>query len=265
MHSKISDVTILTIIISTLLLIVLGGVIIYFLYAYQRKGFKHQAELSSLEEGFNKTLLLSKLEIQEQTLNHIAKELHANISHLTSIININLGVYIQENPGERSDQIRETKSLVKQLMAEIKRISLTLNTEHIGKAGFLKMLEKELDRLVKTGRYLVKYSQNGVPFRLSGEKEIILFRLCQEILNNVVKHAKCSEIIVQVSYEHKYIYLYFEDDGLGFDLTSALENAANNNSTGLSNIYNRSRQISGEVIINSSPGKGSNVMVKIPQ
>lgn len=264
MHQNISEVTILTIIISTILLIVLGGVIIYFLYAYQKKVLIHKSELFLLNEKFSKTLLESKLEIQEQTLHHIAKELHANISHLTSVININLGVYLEQFPLDANENIRETKVLVKQLMSEVKSLSLTLNTEHIGKAGFLKMLEKELERLNKTGRYAMKFNKEGESFRLREEKEIILFRLCQEILNNIIKHADSTEIFVHVLYVDSAIHLTIEDNGKGFDLESVRADATLNNSTGLANIYNRSKQINGEVVIKSEVQKGTTIKVKIP-
>lgn len=264
MHPKISEVTILTLVISTLLLIVMGGVIVFFLYAYQKKGFRHKAELLLLNEQFGKTLLQSKLEIKEQTLDHIAKELHANISHLVSVININLAAHLEQFPQEANENIRETKALVKQLMAEVKSLSLTLNTEHIGKAGFLKMLEKELERLNKTGRYQVTVERSGDVFRLSEEKEIILFRLCQEILNNIIKHAACTAITVFVHYDEKTVFLTIQDNGKGFDLVSTRAHAALNGSTGLANIYSRSVQINGEVSIESYSGKGTTINVKIP-
>ena len=264
MHEKISDVTVLTIIISTVLLVFLGSIILYFLFAYQKKGHRHQEEIILLNEQFQKTLLLSKLEIQEQTLDHIAKELHANISQLVSIININLSVHLQQHPSEANENIIETKALVKQLMAEIKSLSVVLNTEHIGKAGFLQMLKNELDRLTKTRLFQIEFSIDGQVLRLHPEKEIILFRLLQEILNNIIKHAAADRITVELHYEEFNLSIRVSDNGKGLDVVKIRSNAASSNSTGISNIYNRSKQIDATVDIASSPQTGTTFYVRVP-
>src|SRR4051794_35031343 len=111
MQTSISEVTFLTILISTLLILIFGGGIIYFLFLYQGKRYRHQKEMLELREAFNQTLLLSKLEIQEQTLDHISKELHANFSHLVSLININLSEILPQSSSTMKESILETKSL----------------------------------------------------------------------------------------------------------------------------------------------------------
>src|SRR3954471_21852914 len=91
--------TSLTIVTSTILVLCLCIAIIYFLFIYQRKKFRHQQELIEIREAFSQTLLQSKLAIQEQTLDHISKELHANFSHLVSLININLAEILPQISG----------------------------------------------------------------------------------------------------------------------------------------------------------------------
>src|SRR5690606_18215294 len=164
--------------------------IVYFIFLYQRKRFRHQQELIEIREAFSRTLLQSKLAIQEQTLDHIAKELHANFSHLVSLININLAEILPQVSNDQRGNIIETKSLAKQLMGELKALSASLNTDHITHIGFVKALENELNRLAHTGKYEVKIVKTGEVYRMPPEHEIILFRLFQEVLNNVVKYAK---------------------------------------------------------------------------
>src|SRR5687767_793739 len=95
-----SEITSFTIIISTLLILSFAVIIVYFLFLYQNKRHSHQKEVMELRENFNQTLLQSKLEIQEQTLDHISKELHANFSHLVSLININLASILPQTTNE---------------------------------------------------------------------------------------------------------------------------------------------------------------------
>jgi signal transduction histidine kinase len=263
MQTKLSEVT-LTIIITTILLLLLGSLLVYFLFLYQRKRYRHKQELLELRESFNQNLLQSKLEIQEQTLDHIAKELHANFSHLVSVININLSTLIPDRPEELKLKVAETKSLAKQLMAELKVLSVSLNTDHIMQVGFIKALENELNRLDRTGQYNVTLTKTGHDYWLKPENEIILFRMCQETLNNIVKHADAKAIKVWLDYSPDNFKLVFNDDGKGFNVVEILERYSDNESTGLRNIKIRSKLINAKLIIESEPGKGTTTSISIP-
>ena len=259
-----SEEIILTILITTALifgLIFLAG---YFFFHQQKKKFLHQKEVIELRESFNKTILQSKLEIQDRTLDHIAKELHANFSHLISLININLSVILSESSGDVRNNISETKLLAKELMHEIKALSVSLNSDFIMKAGFIKALQNELQRLTKTRRYKVIYTQKGVPVHMPSGQEIVLFRLCQEILNNIVKHAQAININVALTYESQALKLMIEDDGIGFDKIRIFENAIQQESTGLSNMAERAKLINADFLLKTKPGQGTKIEINIP-
>ena len=265
MQTSFSEVTALTIIISTILILLFAGIIIYFLFLYQGKRFRHQKEVLELREAFNQTLLQSKLEIQEQTLDHISKELHANFSHLVSLININLAEIIPQSSNEMKESILETKSLAKQLLGELKALSASLNTDHIMHIGFVKALDNELGRLSKTKRYQISFTKSGEEFRLRPEHEIILFRLSQEVLNNIVKYAKATSVIVTITYSADQMLLDIADNGIGFNVNLAEQQSAEKESTGLLNIKKRAKLINADVLINSEEGKGTVVKIKIPK
>lgn len=264
MQQNFSEVTYLTIIISTVLLFIFSSLLMFYFTQIQKRKFRHQQEVLELRDSFNQILLQSKLEIQEQTLDHIAKELHANFSHLVSLININLSAILAESNGSVRDHIIETKFLAKQLMADLKVLSVSLNSDHIMKTGFLKALEKELDRLRKTGKYDVTQMQTGQTYHLRPERGIILFRLCQEILNNIVKHSDAKTIKVSLDYTLSSLNLIISDDGKGFDLEASKINRDENESTGLMNIANRAKLINAELTIQSTIGSGTTVTVIIP-
>jgi signal transduction histidine kinase len=236
----------------------------YFFFQQQKKRFHHQQEVIELRESFNQTILQSKLEIQERTLDHIAKELHANFSHLVSLININLSAILAESSGEVREHDSETKLLSKQLMGEIKALSLSLNSDYIMKAGFHKTIENELQRLQKTKRYQISYTQTGVPFRLPSGQEVVLFRLCQEILNNIIKHSQAKSVDVILDYSDNTLTIRIKDNGVGFDLETVKERSIEKESTGLLNIAGRAKLINANLNIRSSLGKGTLVEVVVP-
>lgn len=265
MQTSFSEVTAFTILISTGLILLFGSIIIYFLFLYQRKRYRHENEVLELREAFGQILLQSKLEIQEQTLDHISKELHANFSHLVSLININLAEILPHSSNEMKENIIETKSLAKQLLSELKALSASLNTDHILHIGFVKALDNELGRLAKTKKYQISFLKEGEEYRLLPEREIILFRLCQEVLNNIVKYAKATAVNASITYKPEEFRLEISDNGSGFDVALALQQSADKESTGLLNIKKRAKLITGEVLINSEIGKGTSVLIKIPR
>lgn len=264
MQSTPSEVVSFVIAISTLLLLAFGIVIVRYIFLDQQKKFRHQQDVVELREAFNQTLLQSRLEIQEQTLDHISKELHANFSHLVSLININLSEILPQSSPGMKESVMETKSLAKQLLSELKALSASLNTDHIMHIGFSKALSNELQRLGNNKRYHVTLTKTGQEYRLPPEHEIILFRLCQEVLNNILKYAKAKSVTAILDYTPRLFRLEIADDGSGFDVSQALEQSAEKESTGLINIRKRARLINAEVQIDSKPGSGTRFIISIP-
>ncbi|PWV49584.1 sensor histidine kinase [Chitinophaga sp. S165] len=219
-------------------------------------------EIAALREAFNDTLLSSKLEIQERTLDHIGKELHANFSQLVALININLAEMLLNCPSEMKENIKETKTLTRQLMTELKIMSASLNTDHIMRIGFAAAFKHELKHLEK--HYEVTFTMTGTESPLQPERAIILFRLCQEILNNILTHAQARSIDASIVYSSDLITITIADDGIGFNLEKAYSQSAEKESTGLGNIVKRAKLIGGEVSIDTLINKGTDIRVTVP-
>lgn len=254
------------------LLLLVGGYAVYYFFIIQKKKFQlqeqkfiHEKEKLELREAFNQTLLQSKIEIQEQTLDHIAKELHANIGHLASLININLSELLPQSSEGQQDTINESKLLARQLMSELKVLSASLNTDHIMHIGFIKALDAELNRIGRVTKCQISFTKTGQDYRLRPEHEIILFRLCQEILNNTVKYARAKSVTTLLEYTDTALILEIKDDGIGFDVEAALDNSAEKLSTGLVNIRKRAKLIDAEVTIQSQPNQGTIFTIHIPK
>ncbi len=246
-------------------MLVFGIIIVRYVFLYQKKRYRHQKEVLELREIFTQTLLQSKIEIQEQTLNHISKELHANFSQLVSLININLSEILPNSPEEIKDNIIETKALSKQLLSDLKLLSVSLNTEHIRNIGLSKALENELNRLQKAKKYDIQFTKAGVEYRISPDREIIVFRLCQEALNNILKYAKASTITIQFNYAESFLTLEIIDNGMGFDVERVISLSGENQSTGVLNMQKRAKLIEGTLEISSILGKGTNIKITIPR
>ncbi len=263
MQNSTAEIISLTIAITTIFLIIVGAFAVRYVFLYQKKKFRHRQEVTDMREAFSNTLLQSKLEIQEQTLDHVAKELHANIGHLVSLVQIGLEELAVQTSGKAKENTLEMQGLTKQLFSELKAINGSLNTDHIMHIGFVQALNNELTRLGSKKKYLVTFTKNGLEFRLRPEDEIILFRLCQEVLNNIVKHAQAKSIRITLNYSHPSFILEIADDGKGFNTKEALEQSGEKVSTGLINIQKRAKYINATASVESSPGKGTRFTISL--
>jgi len=266
--------TSLTLIISLILIIPLATFIVSMLNFYQSK--KHSdLEVNKIREKFNsfaktkdlhhQSLIQSKLEVQAQTLEHIAKQLHSNISHLAALININLSEILYHSHPAIKPNVQETKTLTKQLMSELNALSVN-NADYITHTGFTKAWEHELNKLSAQSHYKVVLNTSGSPFSLIPDREIMLFLLCQEVLNNILQHAKAKTITVSLSYQAPHLKLDIMDDGVGFNVMEILnKRIIDRESTGLIKIQKRAFLIKATVDIISDIGKGTHFIIDIYQ
>ena len=199
------------------------------------------------------------MEIKEQTLQHISYELHDNLGQVASLIKINLNTLNLDDKGKSLEKIAETKELTRQLIGDLKSLSVSLGSGRIVQTGFVKLLEIEIERLNKTGQFSGNLIQQGNLPMIQNDKVVILYRMAQEILNNSVKHSSAKQITVSLTSSGNLFTLAFSDDGVGFNIEEKMNSGA-----GLVNLQNRARLINAQLIMQSTPGNGSQVTIQLP-
>jgi signal transduction histidine kinase len=234
--------------------------IINFLFLYQKRKKILVKESEDLKLEFEQQLLLSQLEIKEQTLQHISQELHDNLGQVASLIKINLNTLSLQDTEKATAKIEHTKEITRQLITDIKALSVSLGADRIAQTGLVKALEIEVDRLNKTDAFEASFSQQGSIPELGQDKSVILYRMAQEILNNMVKHSGATHFDISVKGSENLFILEFNDDGEGFDVTTKKQSGG----AGLRNLENRARLINALLIMESKPGKGSRVRIELP-
>lgn len=245
----------------TLAFLVLAGFVIFFLVMYLRRKNKNILEKRQLQSQFQQELLQTQLEIQEQTLKNISQEIHDNIGQVLSLAKLNLNRMDPSKPTDLEEKIRDSKNLVGKAIQDLRDLSKTLNTDNIASIGLLKAIEYELEMIRKTGSHETAVTQKGNITRLDGQKELILFRIVQEVLNNILKHAEAKKISVDAIYNNNYLEMQIEDDGKGFDLNGLSEQ---DRGIGIHNMSNRAKMIGAEFKINSTIGKGTEIKLIVP-
>jgi len=231
--------------------------IIYFVVLYRNRQLKNEQEQEELHANFRQELLKTQLEVQEQTLNYISTEIHDNITQVLSFVKLTLGNIAGAIEEEKRGKILETRELVAQSITDLRDLSKSLSFEHIASQGLIRTIEKEVERIDKSGLIKVSLEQEGNSYPLGEQRELVLFRIFQESLNNTLKHAEAGHLKILLQYNADLFILSLEDDGSGFS-TERLENKSG---SGLRNIENRAALIGGTATIDSSPGKGCNIKV----
>jgi len=228
------------------------GFIIYFVVLYRNKQLKNKQEQEQLEAHFQQELLKAQIEIQEQTLSNISNEIHDNITQVLFFIKLNLKVNDFENTDNKK-KIEQSRELIGQTINDLRNLSKSLSFEHITKSGLKKALEIEVERLDDSGLMKTELITEGSSYPLGIQKELVLFRIYQETLNNTLKHSGANQFKISLQYLPELFTLTVEDNGSGFDI----ESAGPKGGLGLDNIKKRASLIGAAAEILSEPGKGS--------
>ncbi len=255
------DQTIFIIITSSIFLLVVISSFLLFINSYIKRNTKHKIEKLQLHSQFSQSLLQSQLEMKEQTLQHISYELHDNLGQIASLIKINLNTIRLDDQVNATVKVEDTKELVRQLIMDIKSLSLSLNSDRVAQLGIAKALENEVDRLNKTGHFVASLQGEGTIPRLDVNTTIILYRMVQEIINNMVKHSGAKTIKVSHRTIENLFILVCSDDGNGFNVE---EEKIRRGGSGLANLQNRAKLINAQLTIESSPENGTVISIELP-
>lgn len=192
------------------------------------------------------------MEIQEETLNSISRELHDNVTQVLSFVKLNLGVFVKDLQESDKIKLNDNRELIAQTINDLRNLSKSLSFEHISSFGLLKTLEMEVGRINRSGAIKLELTTRGDVYSLGEQRELVIFRIFQEALNNALKHAQATNFKISLYYQEQMFNLTIQDDGVGFEP----ELLNDSSGLGLRNITNRAALIGAEAVINSSPGKG---------
>lgn len=248
MNAKPEEIYIV-IILGTAIMALLGGFIVYFIFSYRKKQKESLLEKELLQASFQQQLLQSQIEIQEQAFSEISRELHDNVGQQLTLAKLHLNS-LKNIDDNNADKVDTAKELISNSLQDIRSISKTLLGEKINQIGLPASIEAEAERVEKLGRHEVSFAVEGDIFNLDAQKEIILFRIVQEALSNIAKHAEASAIDIRMQYSN-YLTIFIIDNGKGFDSHATAAGI------GLLNMKSRAAIINTHIQIESKLNKGT--------
>ena len=254
------------IILGMILGLVLVGSIVTILYLYQRRQQKQEQEITRMKDEYEKEALRSQLEIQENTLKTIAQELHDNIGQMLSVVKLSLSsVSVTLDKDDKAyAPLRSSQEILNKAIFDLSNLTKSLHTERIVDIGLSESIRYELVAIKKAGVLQVQYSDDGPEWPFSEQKAVFLFRMFQEALNNVLKHAKATEVSVNLGYVNNVCKLEIKDNGVGFKIPDQHHFASSGSGVGLRSLYNRASIIGANISISSAPGNGTTILIQLP-
>jgi signal transduction histidine kinase len=244
----------------TLLITAFAIAVIFSLVIQKQRQVKARLERQRLEFHYSQSLLNTKIEVQEATLTMLSQELHDNINQVLTAGVMQLSAaadHIQDDAGR--ELMDKAKKTVKSAISNIRLLSHSLNTGMVEHRDTEDAIQSELTR-IEAFSNITCTLQSEEEQDLPPEQRLLLFRIVQEALQNILKHARAANIRVEISSTPTLYRLMISDDGVGFDLTDGLIAS----SLGMRNLHERAALMKGTLLIDSAPGKGTTLDVQIP-
>lgn len=207
-------------------------------------------------------------EVQEAERKELARELHDELGQALTAININL-VSIKSALPEScrqliDEQLAEAAQLTEQTLKQVREMSLDLRPGMLDDLGLVPTLRWYIKRFSQRMNIKTDFQTNGLEERLSPDVETALFRIAQEALTNVARHAQAGRVSVRLAAADNRIQADVQDDGCGFDVASVLNHQADAQGAGLFGIRERVTLLGGELHIDSRAGQGTCLSIEIP-
>lgn len=247
---------ILVLIYFLIIIIVLILFIVIFAISFQRRKNKMLMHQLQAEKHYEQELAKSHIEIQENILKNIAWELHDNVGQLLSVANLQLNMLKANLPPDFRSEIQETNEIIKQSVQGVRSLSKVLNNDVILKNGLLETLKTEIDRINRLNYLEAVLLIDGERRSIDNSNEIIIFRIFQEALSNILKHAKASKLLLHLAFDKQFLLISLRDDGVGFNLDQRFTGS------GMETMRNRAHLIQASFDVKSIKGEGSEISLK---
>jgi two-component system, NarL family, sensor kinase len=242
-------------------MLILAGSIVVFVVFYQKKMLQEQFKRQTLEFDHQQKMMQAELESQESERRRVAADLHDSIGGMLSTIRVGLSSVAKALPDPQS--MDETKQMLDDTISSVRRISRDLMPSTLEKFGLTHAIRELCERFEQTAKIKISFVENVDVPKLEPQRELMIFRIAQELLNNSVKHSQASLIEVTLLNSEKLV-LVVEDNGVGFDADYYKNDISGNKGLGLYSIENRTRLLGGDVKFVAKKPRGSKTTLIAP-
>jgi signal transduction histidine kinase len=228
---------------------------------------QHAHLFEQVKSGRTRLQALSRrlLEVQESERRYIARELHDEVGQGLTAAKINLqAAGRQTQIADVKAYLEESIGIIDRTLQQVRNLSLALRPAMLDDLGLVSALRWYLERQARRSETKVTFTSDPIEPRLSQELETVLFRIVQEGITNVLRHARAEHATVELRLREKELELTIRDDGLGFDLEAARQRASNGESLGLLGMQERVELAGGHLTVQTAPMFGTQIKARFP-
>ena len=249
---------ILSIVAATLLILLLiAGIAITF-FISNRQRMRQEQILVETKLDFERELRQVETEVSEHVMGQFANELHDNIGQLLTAMHIEIENRKLDSP-ENQDEYKPLEIYLNEVTQQLRLLSKSFNNDFIAHSGLLTAIQLEVKRMNHLRRFVVHLDADSVVSVLKTDEELMVFRIFQEILQNVMKHAGAKNVFIRLKTDSEMFELEVKDDGSGFDYEEVFRQ---NKASGLRNIFKRAALAQLECAIHTKVGEGTSYILK---
>ena len=222
----------------------------------ERKKLEKQLLIRELDK--QKLISRATIETQEQERSEIGKELHDNVNQVLTTTKLYLELSLS-NVEMKDELIVKSSKNIMYVINEIRQLSRSLMNPSLGDLGLFESINDLIENIHLTGKLKVNLTSDpSLEEQLNENQKLMIYRIVQEALNNILKHAKANSVNIRVIDMDQDVELIIEDDGIGFNFDTVRKGA------GLKHIQNRVYLANGTLSVNSIPNEGSKIFIKFP-
>lgn len=252
-----NDIILSIVAVTLLILLLIAGITITF-FISSRQRMRQEQILVETKLTFERELRQVETEVSEHVMGQFANELHDNIGQLLTAMHIEIENRKLDDP-DSQDGYKPLEIYLNEVTQQLRLLSKTFNTDFIAHSGLLTAIQLEVNRMNNLRRFTVHLEADSVTSVLKKDEELMVFRIFQEILQNVMKHAGAKHVFIRLKTNDDLFILEVKDDGKGFDLEGVFKQ---NKASGLRNILKRAALAHLKCEIQSKPGEGTSFILK---
>ncbi|MDD4847893.1 MAG: ATP-binding protein [Bacteroidales bacterium] len=224
--------------------------------------FKYIRRTEKVRQSMDKKLLTTIIQTEEKERFRFSKELHDGLGPLLSTIKLSISSLIKIEKDAKSLEILEnTGQIVQDALKTIKDVSNNLSPHILTNFGLEKAVNNFSNRVNESSLLQVGVVSNLGDQRFDSNTEIILYRVICELINNTLKHASATHVMIDLRTQKQELHVVYTDDGIGFDTETVL---ATTSGMGLSNMRSRINSLNGNIDIQSEKDEGVIFNIDIP-
>lgn len=224
-----------------------------------------RVEDAERREALQRDLFKRVVDAQEAERQRIARELHDETGQALTAIGLGLrgvSTMLSQNPGKAATNLAQLETTTANALTELQRLIADLRPSHLDDLGLPSALRWYAGEIEGRIPLKIDVAIQGQPVQLTPEANTTVFRIFQEALTNIIKHAQANHVQVTLAYQEQEINLRVQDNGKGFD--PALRANPNRPTWGLTGMEERAALLNGRMVIFSLPGQGTLVEMTIP-